>query len=329
MLVDGNGAALKPDPEMATAFLKHLYGGLRQGWLAIVSFPGPRTRFFDLGQPGALEQAAKFGCGLSSIHDVYYCIGLLKERPASGRGSEALVIGVPTPIDTLWITDQLGRKPSFAVHTGHGWQCYWSLDQFWQFGDDQPARAKARQFSDRLQALLRRIAANRKWSLDATSDLVRLLRLPGTINHKDRTAKSLVTFEVTGPRYDRGEFLKSLDDRDADKVGSGDAAQEEGPQAGFVGSDGFVEGGPFPEHRQNAAGTPPQEVPNDARGSRDDAPAPGIANVDRAAPAIDERTGDSPPTDSGTAGEDFPPAVQGGRAAGAHVVETLSEIFGD
>jgi hypothetical protein len=45
-------------------------------------------------------------------------------------------------------------------------------------------RAAAASLSQRLQGTLRSAAARQGWKLDNTSDLSRILRIPGTLNHK-------------------------------------------------------------------------------------------------------------------------------------------------
>jgi hypothetical protein len=262
MTSDHPQASIKPDVAMATEFLKHVFGDQRQGFLVITSFPGPRSEFFDLSTASALEHAARRGCALAASRDVYFGIGLQKDRIHSGRGTAATVSGIPggyadvdylhpahaaknlppTAADALALIGQLDQKQSVLVQTGHGWQAYWLFNEFWSFGDDE-SRLEARQFSDRLQAVLRDAAAEHAWSMDNTADLSRILRLPGTINHKDRNAPCPVTFEITGPRYDRCELQNYVDAKHSGRIS-------------FVGSEGFVAGGPFPEETDNGFPTP-------------------------------------------------------------------------
>ena len=355
--------AVKPDPAVTLAFLNYLYGGHQQGFLGITTFPGPRTHFFDLSQAGALEKAARLGGELAASRDVYFGTGLLMERLQTGRGAEKDVISIPggwadadylhkvhaatdlppTPDDGLWLIEQFGLKPTVLVHTGHGWQPHWIFDQPWCFSDTE-ARAQARQFTDRLQAILRRIAAQRKWSMDNTSDLARLLRLPGSINFRDRTAPCLVTFEITGPRYDREALLEFVNDKYSGKtsfvgfdgfvaggpfpqngaeggfegfVGGGPVSERQA-EGGFVGFEGFVGGGPVSE-RQAEGGFVGSEgfvggdpFPEDATsGGPEAAGETGREDGSAANGAADsagEPAADVPPNESGSAAEDYPPA---------------------
>jgi hypothetical protein len=242
----------KPDPAVTTAFLEYLYGAQHDGVLAISSFPGPTTKSFDLHETGALEKAIRLTCDLAVTRNTYFCSGLLKERPQSGRGKEADVIGIaaghadvdflhpvhaatdlpPTPEDARWLVAQFGPPPSLLANTGHGFLAVWVFRDFWQFGDDPACRAEAKQFTERLQTVLRRIAAKRKWRVDPTADLCRLMRPGGSINFKDRANPLLVTYEITGQRYDRADLVKYVDDRFVGKLVLG----------GFEGFEGFLGG---------------------------------------------------------------------------------------
>jgi hypothetical protein len=339
MTSDHPQASIKPDVGMATEFLKHVFGDQRQGFLVITSFPGPRSEFFDLSTASALEHAARRGCALAASRDVYFGVGLQKDRVHSGRGTAATVSGIPggyadvdylhpvhaakdlppTAADALALIGQLDQRQSVLVQTGHGWQAYWLFNEFWSFGDVE-SRLEARQFSDHLQAVLRGAAAEHAWSMDNTSDLTPILRLPGTINHKDRNAPCLVTFEITGPRYDRCELQNSVD-------------AEHSGGISFVGSDGFVAGGPFPEETVNGLPAPqkkpastdrigfdgfvpgspfPEESANSASDPRENVPRSDETNQgDGFIPIPDESAAEASPTNAGKVSQEFPPAAIG------------------
>ena len=54
-------------------------------------------------------------------------------------------------------------------------------------------------------------AASRGWSLDHTHDLARVLRLPGTLNHKTNPPRMVSLLKNDGPRYDVRDFDEILD----------------------------------------------------------------------------------------------------------------------
>jgi hypothetical protein len=101
------------------------------------------------------------------------------------------------------LADSLGVDPTLSVDSGHGLQAYWLFSEPWIFTDDDE-REQARQLIERFQAALRRNAEAAGWTLDATHDLARVLRLPGTINYKLKgqpTPAKLL--DASGPRYSR------------------------------------------------------------------------------------------------------------------------------
>jgi putative DNA primase/helicase len=77
----------------------------------------------------------------------------------------------------------IGLPPTEEIHTGHGLQAYWEFTTPWIFRDDAD-RQKAADLVRRFQALLKEKAKAKGWEIDSTHDLARVLRLPGTWNHK-------------------------------------------------------------------------------------------------------------------------------------------------
>jgi len=83
------------------------------------------------------------------------------------------------------VSDMLGTVPTAIVETGHGLQPYWPLDR-----DDRAAAITDDTRGD-VVALLRRfgrlvghVAAKHGGQVDSVYDLARVLRAPGTVNHK-------------------------------------------------------------------------------------------------------------------------------------------------
>ncbi|MBN1764123.1 MAG: hypothetical protein JW860_02610 [Sedimentisphaerales bacterium] len=76
-----------------------------------------------------------------------------------------------------------GLHPSLVVHSGNGWHCYWLLDKPYIFETDGERRAAA-QLVEQWQNHIRSIFKQAGYELDATHDLSRVLRIPGTLNHK-------------------------------------------------------------------------------------------------------------------------------------------------
>jgi hypothetical protein len=77
----------------------------------------------------------------------------------------------------------LDLPPSLLVDSGHGLQAWWLLTRPWVFADDGERR-EAQELARRFCGALQKQASARKWHLDSTGDLARVMRLPGTINAK-------------------------------------------------------------------------------------------------------------------------------------------------
>ncbi|KLU63775.1 hypothetical protein DEAC_c43040 [Desulfosporosinus acididurans] len=96
----------------------------------------------------------------------------------------------------------LPYPPSIILFTGGGIHCYWLFDKPWIF-ESNDDRQKAQETSRLWQKRFIRDFAKRGWKLDNTSDLTRVLRLPGTMNCKGDTPipVQILTFEPER-RYD-------------------------------------------------------------------------------------------------------------------------------
>ncbi len=209
--------------------LEALWSSADRGLLAIYSLPSRKAEFFDLSEGGALERASGFIGAANGNQNVYHTLGLLKGRP-DRRGVESDGIG----ISALWVDiDIAGQahkkgnlppslqegvdflndfplKPTLIVNSGYGLHVYWMFKEVWYF-DGSDERKKARLLSDKFQNTLIQMAKEKGWDLDKTSDLVRLLRLPGTYNYKNPHDPKLVEILKTNEnRYDPEEFEPCL-----------------------------------------------------------------------------------------------------------------------
>lgn len=92
--------------------------------------------------------------------------------------------------------------PTVLVNSGYGVQAWWLLAEPWVFAE-QAEQEQAATMVAQWQLLHRRKAETAGFGLDATHDLARLMRLPGTMNGKGGHQVPVTVLEAGGPRHDR------------------------------------------------------------------------------------------------------------------------------
>lgn len=184
--------------------------------------PKPRTRWVPLAVDSlASAVAAADGVGVTGV---YIGVGLTRSPgPDAERLTVDDTVGIafvcadidilgaghdernPKPYapdlgTALSIANSLGLRPTVVVHTGHGIQAYWRLDEPWIFGavdvddDGAPVVDPARVTADReaakaltwefVTSIRIRARLMGDWHVDPTGDLARLMRSPGSANRK-------------------------------------------------------------------------------------------------------------------------------------------------
>jgi hypothetical protein len=105
-----------------------------------------------------------------------------------------------TEADAWGLVHEMPVPPTILVHTGHGLQAWWLFHEPWIFEDGE--REEAQAMIRGWQGHMAQLAGNRGWVVDATHDLARLMRLPGTYNNKSERVPVKV-LSSDGPRLDR------------------------------------------------------------------------------------------------------------------------------
>ena len=98
--------------------------------------------------------------------------------------------------------------PTMIIHSGHGIHAYYQLREMMETRTADE-RTQADDLLRRLQGIVRANAASHGWHVDSVPDLCRVLRVPGTYNHKNnqQTTSCVVT------EYDENKFY-NVDDFD-------------------------------------------------------------------------------------------------------------------
>jgi Protein of unknown function (DUF3631) len=92
---------------------------------------------------------------------------------------------------------QIGRDCGARqlLRSGHGTHAWWLLDESWTFASDDE-RVEARTLLRRLHSFLR----SQGWKVDAVHDLARVMRVPGTLNHKQSPPVPVTLHDNGRPR---------------------------------------------------------------------------------------------------------------------------------
>lgn len=101
--------------------------------------------------------------------------------------------------DVAEVFGQIGITPTVVVNSGGGYHTYFALVEPVVVTDQN--RSDVEEILKRFQARIRQAFAQRGWKLDSTADLTRVLRVPGTENHKLSAARPVALLPHRGPSY--------------------------------------------------------------------------------------------------------------------------------
>lgn len=174
-----------------------------------------------------LDTIAEQAITLGDTSDVYVAVSVAQQAQGPFRrissDNSAGIMGLWADIDVAdpdvhkkWnlppdeesatkLLERCGVPPSILVHSGHGLQAWWLFDEFWEFENEQD-RLEAANLAQAWNTTLRVRAAENDWTVDSTFDLARVMRVPGTFNHKGTPVLPVRLLEVNGRRYGRSDF---------------------------------------------------------------------------------------------------------------------------
>jgi putative DNA primase/helicase len=188
-------------------FLTTLYGTEPEGYSVLWSNTTKKSVCLPACEAEEIEHTA---LELSDTQNVYYGVGLQKNRlNPEYRGKADTICAIPglwvdidylggvhtaknlpTRQEALDLLNLFSLKPSIIVDTGGGFHVYYLFDRLWVF-KGKVGRGQAADLLQRFQAGIIALAAGRGWKVDNTGDLARVLRLPGTLNHKTDPPKTV------------------------------------------------------------------------------------------------------------------------------------------
>jgi archaellum biogenesis ATPase FlaH len=215
------------------SFLETLYPDA-QGFITIWTRQDERTTWLPIDNLPAIAQTAH---DLSAAgKDVYFGVGLAAEpgtpKTRTKRDTVSAIPGfwfdfdiispvkknVPATIkEVIEFLRPFPFMPSIIVDSGHGVHAYWLLREMWYLTDPSD-RLRAADILQRLQKhLCERALTEHKWKFDKTSDLCRILRLPGTQNYKFEPVPVNVIHSIPD-RYNPDDFDSWLPDSTDDEL---------------------------------------------------------------------------------------------------------------
>ena len=212
----------------ARRYFSALYSNAESGFVSLWTSERKRSWHLPVAEIDRLSRLAR---ELSRSANVYCGIGIRgQDFGAARRGSYDDVIAIPglwididvagpahraanlppTIDDALDLLRQFVLRPSLVVDSGHGVHAYWLWAEIAPFGTDEERRETQRLLR-RLQSAIRGLAVARGWTIDTTSDLARVLRVPGSTNRKDGIDPRPVTIIAEHEhRYDPSDFDELL-----------------------------------------------------------------------------------------------------------------------
>ncbi len=208
-------------------FLSKIYEGCSDGFLTITMLPERKTLWFRHDELfKASEIAKKYG----SKTNTFFGVGLRKSIFKNGfRGSERDISCVTTlyadidikseahkeislPNSIAEATDFLNSlkiKPSIIVNSGNGIHCYWLIDKPFIIETEDDRKYISSIFKG-FGRYVNSEAKKLEWKIDSVYDLARILRVPGTINHKLGNGAKCEVIESYDNRYNISEFMQFI-----------------------------------------------------------------------------------------------------------------------
>lgn len=206
-------------------WLERLYAR-SPGYFGITTFAYGKPRKTKWYATDQLDKATKQIEFYSGKVDTYLSIGT-HEAPQETRGGESTVVSIPGFWADLDI-GELGHKPaslpnpsdepaalsivdslpdsSLMMHSGGGLQGIWLFDEPWIF-EDAADKAAAKKAIQEWGNLLEDKARGLGFHVDKIADLARILRVPGSMNHKAGTTRPVEIRWVDKPVHNRQELI--------------------------------------------------------------------------------------------------------------------------
>lgn len=271
-----------------TRFLQLLYGSEARGHLVVWTKQNKKSFWYPVS---ALDEVGRKAAQMAQTCDVYFGIGLQDKRAVQDmqskrsdgnsdlsrtRGCAETVISVPglwldidvrgkahaelnlppAKEDAVELVREFPLAPSILVDSGHGLHGYWLFREPLTI-DSKEERNEAQDLARRFQRTFQAMAAKRGWKIDNTSDLARVLRLPGTTNRKKEPVRVRMIEYHEERRYNPCDFEPYLVD-DAARVDRCESRSARAPVRCLPRIEPIVAGCAWMRHCRDDAGRLPE-----------------------------------------------------------------------
>lgn len=151
-----------------------------------------------------MDPDAEAGGGRGTASDATVFVAAWADIDVAGDGHKGTGLA-PSHDAVVEVLDGMRCPPTLIINSGGGIHAWWLLDKPVVLKDDDQ-REKARLFVAGIQDAVRKAGG---WTVDATQDLARVLRLPGTLNHKLDDPRPVEMIGGCGVRYTGRELVEA------------------------------------------------------------------------------------------------------------------------
>lgn len=207
-------------------FLHNVYGSLRDGYLSVTILENgkSRTRWFDTGH---LDEMAAYAVEAGKTCNTYFGVNprtaALGEFRRGDREDISAVIGTYTDFDikgdahkekNLPETKEalmdflmaLPIQPTIIIESGNGIHAYWLFKEIFYIGNESDRDYIEKIVKGWESFVKDKAFRERGWKFDSVSDLPRMLRAVGTVNHKTVERPVSIVASFTEDRYSPSDF---------------------------------------------------------------------------------------------------------------------------
>lgn len=208
-------------------WLDRLYGS-SPGYFGITAFAGGRPRKTQWFATSRIDAAEKVILKYADKADLYLSVGTHFE-PQETRGGESSIISIPgfwadidigeighkpaslpnpaNETEALSIVDGL-PEPSMLMHSGGGLQAFWIFDGGPWIFDTSQDKAEAKKAIQEWHNLIEQKGELLGFHVDKVADLARILRVPGSINHKEGLKRPVTIRWVEKPGHNQEDLQR-------------------------------------------------------------------------------------------------------------------------